>query len=46
MQADIGVSAGVGAIYAGKGGATLISAPAPLCTMTVPGAIAGDQLGK
>lgn len=46
MQAHIGVSAGAGAIYAWKGGATLIATPALLCQLTVPGAITGDQLGN
>ncbi len=34
-----------GAIYVWRGGPTLSGAPAPLATLTVPGAIVGDQLG-
>jgi len=34
-----------GAVYVWKGGATLTGTPAPLATLTIPGAVASDQLG-
>jgi hypothetical protein len=43
--ADVGGIADTGAIYVWKGGATLVGTPSPTATLTVPGAIALDQLG-
>ncbi len=43
--ADLSGVMDVGAIYAWKGGATLIGSLAPLATLTVPGAVIGDLLG-
>jgi hypothetical protein len=43
--ADAGGVVDAGAIFVWQGGVALKSAPAPLATLTIPGAVAGDQLG-
>jgi FG-GAP repeat protein len=43
--ASVGGLAQTGAIYVWQGGATLTGSPAPLATLAVAGAAAGDQLG-
>ncbi len=45
QSADIAGVKNVGAIYIWEGGSMLTGSPAPLATLTVPGAIAGDYLG-
>ncbi len=45
-SADVAGVSQVGAIYVWKGGATLTGTPAPLATLTVPGAVAYDSLGQ
>jgi hypothetical protein len=44
-NADVGGTADTGAIYLFSGGAGLTGAVSPSATLSVPGAIAGDQLG-
>ena len=44
--ADIGGVVDTGAVYLWNGGPTLAATPVPLATMTVTGAVAGDQLGS
>ncbi len=43
-KADVGAVLNVGAIYVWKGGPTLVGALAPTATLTMPGAVASDQL--
>ncbi|MGE0713300.1 MAG: Ig-like domain-containing protein [Planctomycetota bacterium] len=45
FHADVGGVADTGAIYVWRGGVTLTGSKAPDATLTVPGAVAGDQLG-
>jgi len=43
--ADVAGVVDAGAVYVWKGGPTLVGTPAPLATLTVPGANTGDWLG-
>ncbi len=45
-HADVAGVVDAGAIYAWSGGASLVGTPAPLATLTVPGAKANDRLGS
>ncbi len=45
VWADIAGKQDIGAIYVWQGGSSLNGSPAPLATLTVPGATAGDLLG-
>jgi hypothetical protein len=45
-RADIVGVAGAGAVYVWQGGATLAGGVSPTATLTVPGAVADDQLGS
>lgn len=44
--ADVGGVVDAGAIYVWQSGATLVGTPGPIAILRVPGAVAGDQLGR